>query len=71
MSALCDSELHIVEVFSRGLNPQHWHVAKRELVPDDDGNSVHGSIYLEVARKESSLNDVDNELGSILRRFLE
>ncbi|EDR14001.1 uncharacterized protein LACBIDRAFT_305341 [Laccaria bicolor S238N-H82] len=55
----------ITEVFSRGQNPQHWHVAKRGLGSNDgDG----GEVYLEVFRKEASLTDVDNVLAGIVRR---
>jgi len=56
-------------VFSRGQNPQHWHVAKRGLggigsllnnrAPSDEA-------FMEVFRKEASLTDVDNVLlGSV------
>jgi len=60
----------ILEVFSRGQNPQHWHVSRRGLGTDKDGSPVKGEVYLESARKESSLADVDNELAGAVRRFV-
>ncbi|KAI0311747.1 hypothetical protein OF83DRAFT_1087486 [Amylostereum chailletii] len=50
----------IQEVFSRTQGPQHWHIARRERT---------GEVYMEVARKETSLSDVDNEVVGLLRRF--
>ncbi|KAI6161738.1 hypothetical protein EDD17DRAFT_1584363 [Pisolithus thermaeus] len=50
-----------VEVFSRGLTPQHWHVVHRE----DD----RGEIYLQVARKETSLSDVDNVVQKLYKGY--
>lgn len=50
-----------VEVFSRGLTPQHWHVVHRE-----DGR---GEIYLQVARKEASLSDVDNVVQKLYKGY--
>lgn len=61
----------ILEVFSRGQNPQHWHVTRRGLGVDKSGSSVDGEVYMEVSRKESSLTDVDNVLASVVRRFSE
>ncbi|KAH6915963.1 hypothetical protein BKA70DRAFT_1254338 [Coprinopsis sp. MPI-PUGE-AT-0042] len=64
----------IFEVFSRGQNPQHWHISKRGLSTagdsaDEDANSAaKGEMFLEVFRKEASLPDVDNVLASILRK---
>jgi len=60
------SDPGITEVFSRGQNPQHWHVAKRGLASNDGGSG--GEVYLEVFRKETSLTDVDNVLAGIVRR---
>lgn len=65
------SQFDIQEVFSRSQNPQHWHIAKRGLGVDQDGNVVDGEVFMEVARKESTLADVDNELTGAVRRFLE
>jgi hypothetical protein len=63
MCGLIDESRHpeIQEIFSRGQNPQHWHVAKA-------GPSNGNSVYLEVGRKETSLADVDNTLAGLLRR---
>ncbi|EKM50434.1 uncharacterized protein PHACADRAFT_213358 [Phanerochaete carnosa HHB-10118-sp] len=65
------SEFDIQEVFSRSQNPQHWHISKRSLGVNQDGNMVDGQVFMEVARKESTLADVDNELTGAVRRFLE
>ncbi|KAG1808585.1 uncharacterized protein BJ212DRAFT_1381872 [Suillus subaureus] len=54
---LLEQELHITEVFSRGQQPQHWHVSKR-----DNTCGEEREVFLEVARKETSLSDVDNIL---------
>ena len=59
-------------MFSRGQNPQHWHIGKRGLrqaVGGDGKESTNGdeAIFLEVFRKESSLTDVDNVLAGIVR----
>lgn len=59
----------ITEVFSRGQNPQHWHVNRRGLGTDTRGVEVGGDVFLEVSRKEASLTDVDNVLMSVVRRF--
>ena len=63
------SGFDVHEVFSRGQNPQHWHISRRGL--GQNGESTHGEVFMEVARKESTLTDVDNELAGIVRRFLE
>ncbi|KZT18329.1 hypothetical protein NEOLEDRAFT_1159477 [Neolentinus lepideus HHB14362 ss-1] len=60
----------IVEIFSRGQQPQHWHISKRGLGIDKDGNSVDGSVFMEVLRKEESLIDVDDDLAGVVRRFV-
>ncbi|KAG1746656.1 uncharacterized protein EDB91DRAFT_1118237 [Suillus paluster] len=52
---LLEQELHVTEVFSRGQQPQHWHVSKR-----DSTGGEEREVFLEVARKETSLSDVDN-----------
>ena len=57
------------EVFSRGQNPQHWHVAKRGSgVTSENTVADPREVYLEVFRKESSLADVDNVLAGIVRK---
>ena len=66
---ISDFEVH--EVFSRGQHPQHWHIAKRGLGTDQDGNVVDGEAFMEVARKETTLTDVENELAGVIRRFLD
>ncbi|TBU44016.1 hypothetical protein BD309DRAFT_893366 [Dichomitus squalens] len=68
---LLRSGLDIHEVFSRGQNPQHWHIGKRGLGTTTDGRQLDGEVYLEVARKETTLTDVDNELAGLIRRFAE
>jgi hypothetical protein len=66
---LPNSDRETSEVFSRGQNPQHWHIAKRGIGTTSD-NPVADSreVYLEVFRKESSLADVDNVLAGIVRK---
>ncbi|TFK29668.1 hypothetical protein FA15DRAFT_581941 [Coprinopsis marcescibilis] len=64
----------VLEVFSRGQNPQYWHVARRGLAGhdavdhDDSTPSRDGEMYLEVFRKEATLPDVDNVLAGSLRK---
>ncbi|KAK2463566.1 hypothetical protein APHAL10511_004317 [Amanita phalloides] len=65
--AALDLDCETSEVFSRGQNPQHWHVAKRDIGVTSDG-TVGGEVYLEVFRKESSLADVDNVLAGVVRK---
>lgn len=66
------SDMDILEVFSRGQNPQHWHIGKRGLgATTADGRQVDGEAFMEVARKETTLTDVDNELAGVVRRFVE
>ncbi|KAI6044291.1 hypothetical protein EDC04DRAFT_2644016 [Pisolithus marmoratus] len=50
-----------VEVFSRGMSPQHWHAVHRE-----DGR---GELYLQVARKEASLSDIDNVVQKLYKSY--
>lgn len=38
---------------------------------DSEGIPVSGDVYLEVARKEASLTDVDNVLMGVIRRFID
>ncbi|KAJ7250515.1 hypothetical protein B0H12DRAFT_664091 [Mycena haematopus] len=59
------SDPAIQEVFSRGQNPQHWHVARRGLQGD---NAAEEEVYMEVFRKEASLTDVDNALTGVVRK---
>ncbi|KAK0217860.1 hypothetical protein IW262DRAFT_1390984 [Armillaria fumosa] len=61
---LLESDPDVQEVFSRGVNPQNWHIAQRALNRDTDGD-----VYLEVSRKETSLSDVDNVLAGVVRRY--
>ncbi len=63
--------MDVLEVFSRGQNPQHWHIAKRGLGATSDGRPLEGEVFMEVARKETTLTDVDNELAGVVRRFVE
>lgn len=65
------SDFNVSEVFSRGQNPQHWHVAKRGLSMSDDARLTEGEVYMEVARKESTLTDADNALAAVVRNFVE
>ena len=58
----------ISEVFSRGQNPQHWHIMRRGLSVCDSGNVDDGEVYMGIYRKETSLGDVDNVLASVVRR---
>ena len=65
-----DRDFDISEVFSRGQNPQHWHVGRRGLGTDQDGIVAEGEVYMEVSRKESSLTDVDNVISGYIRKFM-
>ncbi|KAL0572275.1 hypothetical protein V5O48_009677 [Marasmius crinis-equi] len=58
---LLESDPDVKEVFSRGQNPQHWHVGRR--VKEEE------AVYMEVFSKESSLTDVDNNLAGIVRHM--
>ena len=58
-----DSE--ITEVFSRGQNPQHWHIGKR---PENESDCSEGAVFMEVFRKEASLTDVDNVLTGLVKK---
>ena len=58
-------------MFSRGQNPQHWHIAKRGLggsKPPLDITSAHDEVFMEVFRKETSLTDVDNVLIGAVKK---
>ncbi|KAF7794309.1 hypothetical protein EIP86_005443 [Pleurotus ostreatoroseus] len=66
---LLHSDLDISEVFSRGQNPQHWHISRSGLGTKPTGEQIRGEVYLEVERKESTLTDVDNELAGIVKKF--
>ncbi len=71
VNAVVCSDLDVLEVFSRGQNPQHWHLSRRGLGTDKEGNTLNGEVFMEIARKESTLSDVDNELVGVMRRFIE
>lgn len=58
---LLENDLDVKEVFSRGQNPQHWHVGRKF--------GSNGEVYMEVFNKESSLTDVDNGLAGLVRRM--
>ena len=65
------SNPNLYEVFSRGQNPQHWHIAKRGLGGINSSLSNAASndeVFMEVFRKEASLTDVDNALLSSVRK---
>ncbi|KAH9852031.1 hypothetical protein C2E23DRAFT_868869 [Lenzites betulinus] len=68
---LLRSDHDVVEVFSRGQNPQHWYIGKRNLGTTPDGEAIDGEAYMEISRKETTLTDVDNELAGVVRRFTE
>ena len=62
----------ISEVYSRGQNPQHWHVSRRGLGTDKGGGGgeLDGEIYMEVSRKETSLTEVDNVISGFVKKFM-
>ncbi|KAJ6620615.1 hypothetical protein B0H10DRAFT_2163467 [Mycena sp. CBHHK59/15] len=60
------SDPDISEVFSRGQNPQHWHIAQRDV--GGTQGATDGEVYMEVFRKETSLTDVDNALAGVVRK---
>jgi len=67
------SDSDITEVFSRGQNPQHWHIAKRGLssTQQNTESEVIGDgerVFMEVFRKETSLTDVDNVLAGVVKK---
>ncbi|KAI0666785.1 hypothetical protein C8Q78DRAFT_1082689 [Trametes maxima] len=68
---LLRSDHDVLEVFSRGQNPQHWYIGKRGLGTSPDGRAIDGEAYMEVSRKETTLTDVDNELAGVVKRFAE
>ncbi|KAJ7906039.1 hypothetical protein B0H13DRAFT_2507841 [Mycena leptocephala] len=64
------SDPAISEVFSRGRNPQHWHVARcgvQDAGAGDDGGATE-EMYMEVFRKETSLTDAYNALAGVILR---
>lgn len=65
------SDFDVLEVLSRGQNPQHWHLSRRGLGTGKEGSVLNGEVFMEIARKESTLSDVDNELVGIVKRFVE
>jgi len=68
---ILDTDPEVLELFSRGQNPQDWHLAKRGLGMDENGSAVDGNVYMQIGRKEATLSDVDNELAGVIRRFME
>lgn len=64
------SQHDVQEVFSRGQNPQHWHIA-RSVAQTRDRPGMIGELYMQVFRKETSLTDVDNVAASVIRRVEE
>jgi len=66
------SDREITEVFSRGQNPQHWHIAKRGVGGVNPSLGVAGideEVFMEVFRKETTLTDVDNVLAGVVKKF--
>lgn len=63
----------ISEVFSRGQNPQHWHMARRTHITPDNGSAgatgEPAEVYMEVFRKEASLADVDNVMAGVVKSW--
>ena len=59
----------VCEVFSRGQNPQHWYVAKRRVEISEQFDQ--GQVYMEIARKESTLADADNEVAAVVHEFAD
>ncbi|KAJ3806670.1 hypothetical protein EV368DRAFT_49641 [Lentinula lateritia] len=68
--ALLQGQHDVQEVFSRGQNPQHWHIA-RSVAQTRDRRGMIGEMYLQIFRKETSLTDVDNVMTSVIRRVEE
>lgn len=66
-----DRDPEILEVFSRGQNPQHWHMARRSRVqPNESGGGREpAEVYMQVFRKETSLADVDNVMTGVARSW--
>lgn len=58
----------LTEVYSRGQNPQDWHLAKREF---GESRDRYDDIYMEIRRKEASLVDVDNEASAVVRKYID
>lgn len=75
------SNPEILEVFSRGQNPQYWHMAHRtrpaahgaNTTDSGEGGSVVSDepleMYMEVFRKEASLSDVDNVMVGAVKTW--
>ncbi|KAF9482584.1 hypothetical protein BDN70DRAFT_801285 [Pholiota conissans] len=69
--AIINTDPEILEVFSRGQNPQYWHIVKRALgssTIDPTAVSADEVVFLEVFRKETSLTDVDNILAGVIKK---
>ncbi|KAJ3557998.1 hypothetical protein NP233_g11597 [Leucocoprinus birnbaumii] len=83
--ALQDRDPEILEVFSRGQNPQYWHMARRTRSPLNGQSSTATTggggngggpglsepleMYMEVFRKEASLADVDNVMAGAVKNW--
>jgi len=75
------SDPEILEVFSRGQNPQYWHMARRtrpaahgaNTTDSGEGDGVVSGepleMYMEVFRKEASLSDVDNVMVGAVKTW--
>ena len=75
------SDPEILEVFSRGQNPQYWHMARRtrsaahgtNATDSREGSGVVSGepleMYMEVFRKEASLSDVDNVMAGAVKTW--
>ncbi|KAG8220920.1 hypothetical protein J3R82DRAFT_2424 [Butyriboletus roseoflavus] len=61
---LLDREPAVMEIFSRGLHPQHWHMASRIADPVENEK---GEAYLEVSQEQAQLivsfSPSDGQLG--------
>ncbi|EKM81708.1 hypothetical protein AGABI1DRAFT_35666 [Agaricus bisporus var. burnettii JB137-S8] len=69
---LQEKDPDILEVFSRGQNPQHWHMARRSRVQppnESSGAREPAEVYMQVFRKETSLADVDNVMTGVAKNW--
>ena len=57
----------ILEQFSRTTTSQSWYISKR--ISGSKRGGHEREIHMEVARKDSNLVDVDNDLATIVRRL--
>ena len=58
---------HVNEIYSRGQNPQDWHLSRR--IGERTGGADY--VFMEIGRKEASLVDVEGEVAGVLRRFAQ